>query len=993
MIKNIFIILLSLSAITGNATTHILPSEQIYGTGMWNADSLGNHRIVVHVDRSADAVLASLDWRRRDRNPELKELLVIDAATGQRITNVCRLTCTREHGDIAFQPVTAPGDYYIYYLRNHNTASRAYPQATYYPYEETADPVWLKKNKLTGGRIPSLPSAALVQYQSVDEFNSFYPMEVIATAEETASAAASDPDAEYIIFTEDRKFPVRMAEDLPYRWIARRAKDTFSGTADRGEYYCFQVCVWAVRSKVDSLKVEFGALTDEKTGGCIPASAFTCFNTGGTDVTGNVFDKICSVPKGRIQPLWVGAMVPERLPSGTYKGHLTVSASNAEARTVEVALTVTDHLMADHGDSEPWRHSRLRWLNSQTGSDEEVVSPYTPVEVKGSTLSILGRDVTIGHDGLPEQIGSYFEETVTSIGAARRDILAGPMALSAGGGEWENLTFVFTGRKPGEVTWKATGRNDIFIMETEGKLEADGFISCHIDLIATKDAEVEDISLSARLSPGIARYMMGLGEKGGYAHDIDWKWDVRKNQDAIWAGDVNAGLQLRFYDDRYERPLNTNFYHQKPLVMPASWCNSGKGGITLDTASGHIRAYSGSRTVSKGERLCYRFDVLVTPFRPIDTEKQWHDRYFHKYEFPDNVKAYGASVVNVHHATQINPYINYPYLRPQQMKAYADAVHALGMKFKIYNTVRELSNHAAELFALKSLGDEIFSSGTGGGYSWLQEHLEQDYIAAWFSTPVKCAAIINTGVSRWHNYYMEGLDWLVRNVGIDGLYIDDLAFDRMSMKRIRKILSASNPGALIDLHSCNQFNPRDGFANSANLYLEHFPYIDRLWFGENFDYDSPADFYLIELSGIPFGLMSEMLQDGGNKWRGMLYGMTARMPSVDNLPIWKLWDEFGMKGCDMIGYWSSSCPVRTDSENTYATVYKRRDGRTLISVATWADTDDRTVLDIDWKALGLDSTGAVLYAPAIDLFQEEHSWKPGETIIVPKGRGWLIEIK
>ena len=119
---------------------------------------------------------------------------------------------------------------------------------------------------------------------------------------------------------------------------------------------------------------------------------------------------------------------------------------------------------------------------------------------------------------------------------------------------------------------------------------------------------------------------------------------------------------------------------------------------------------------------------------------------------------------------------------------------------------------------------------------------------------------------------MEGLDWLVKNVGIDGLYIDDLAFDRMSMKRVRKILNRTNPGAMIDLHSANQFNDKDGFANSANLYLEHFPYLDRLWFGEYFDYDMPPEFWMVEVSGIPYGLMGEMLWEGGNKWRGMLYG-------------------------------------------------------------------------------------------------------------------------
>ncbi len=518
-------------------------------------------------------------------------------------------------------------------------------------------------------------------------------------------------------------------------------------------------------------------------------------------------------------------------------------------------------------------------------------------------------------------------------------------------------------------------------------------------LIARVDATVNDIALHAELVPGVAKYMMGLGEKGGYCPAaLDWKWAVEKNQDAIWAGDVNAGMQIRLYDNLYERPLNTNFYQLQPLHMPVSWCNGGNGGIRLGSAAQgtSIDAYSGRREVKKGERLYYYFNVLITPFRTIDTNEHWHNRYYHGYQFVDDTADFGANVINVHHATNINPFLNYPFLRTQEMKAYIDAAHARGMKVKIYNTVRELSNSCAEIFALRSLGGEIFSQGPGGGYSWLQEHFDQDYIGGWFVPELKDATLVNTGVSRWHNYYMEGLDWLVKNVHIDGLYIDDLAFDRTSIKRVRKILNATNPGALIDLHSANQYNKKDGFANSANLYLEHFPYLDRLWFGEYFDYDMPPDFWMIEVSGIPYGLMGEMLWDGGNRWRGMLYGMTARNPwlDVDNRPIWKFWDQFGMKDSEMIGYWVSDNPVQTGTDKTLATIYRHANGKkVLISLATWEDGEAAVSLSIDWDKLGLDPNKVTLHAPDIEDFQTDQTWKPGDTITVPQGKGLLIVVE
>lgn len=980
----------------GQLQAQDVPSDELYGIGTWDADSLGNHRVVVSVEKPADAVLAKIEWRRRDLNPEEKNLIVVDAATGERVRNVCRFTINRERGEIAFQPQTVPGTYYIYYLKNIMSGSPYYPTVDYPSFENTASVDWVKKNRLAGKKAPALPLANIIQFQAINQLNSFYPMEVIATKRETEQLLKKHPQEKYILFTEDRRYPIRMTTDIPYKWIADDRHDSFAGQADKGEYYVFQLGIWAARSDIQKLHVDFSALTNKETGEQIPASSFTCFNTGGTDVTGTIFEKDCSVGQSKVQALWIGTQLPEHLSSGTYQGNIIVSAANAESKQVQVSLHVSENIIANHGDDEPWRHSRLRWLNSQIGFDDEVIAPYTPLVMKGKTIRCLGQEVKLSPSGLPESVTSYFKETLTGIDSNGRSLLSVPMELAADGGAWENLNFEITKHKQGAIAWKALNQNGRFLMDLAGEMESDGNIEYKVTLVAREDAVIEEVALRTHFAAGIGRYMMGLGEKGGYCPDnFRWKWDVEKNQDAVWIGDVNAGIQIRLYDNTYERPLNTNFYHQKPLHMPVSWCNAGNGGIDIRQAADgtHVNAYSGKRTVKKGDRLHYYFNLALTPFRPIDTDKQWRERYYHSYAFIDDIHKLGANVVNIHHATGINPFINYPFLRTKEMKAYIDGAHALNMKVKIYNTVRELSNSCVELFALRSLGNEIFSEGPGGGFSWLQEHLDQNYIGAWFVPELKDAAIVNSGVSRWHNYYLEGLDWLVKNVGIDGLYIDDLAFDRMTMKRIRKVMNRTNPGAMIDLHSANQYNPRDGFANSANLYLEHFPYLDRLWFGEYFDYDFPPEFWLIEVSGIPYGVMGEMLQDGGNPWRGMLYGMTGRSPRVDNGPIWKLWDSFGMQNSEMIGYWVKDNPVKTNSGKTLATIYRHTGDRTLISLATWEDGDAKVSLSIDWNALGLDPATATLHAPAINGFQTESTWKPGDEITVPKGKGLLIIVE
>ena len=506
---------------------------------------------------------------------------------------------------------------------------------------------------------------------------------------------------------------------------------------------------------------------------------------------------------------------------------------------------------------------------------------------------------------------------------------------------------------------------------------------------------------------------MGLGPKGGRRpHTLHWSWDVAtKNQDAAWLGSVSAGLQFTLSDEHYVRPLNTNFYLSKPLVLPTSWGNEGKGGCDLAESSDSVAAaprapalrqiggglarvlvscYAGSRTMEAGDSLRFDFRLIITPFKPLDTAGQWKTRFFHAFVPIDSVATRGANTVNVHHATRVNPWINYPFLETAQMRAYVDSAHARGMKAKIYYTVRELTNHAPEIFALRSLGDEVLSHGPGGGFSWLQEHLGSDYLAAWHVPENKDAAVVNSGVSRWHNFYVEGLDWLVKHEKIDGLYIDDVAFDRTTMKRVRKVLDRGNPGALIDLHSANQYNPRDGFASSANLYLEHFPYLNRLWFGEYFDYDSAPDYWLVEVSGIPFGLMGEMLEKGGNPWRGMTMGMTARLPwSGDPAPLWKVWDTFGIQQSRMMGWWSGNSPVTTGDTAVLATTWVRR-GRAMVSLGSWHDTDTTVRLTIDWRALALDPARTRIRAPAIANFQDAASWLPSQPIPIPAKKGLLL---
>ena len=174
--------------------------------------------------------------------------------------------------------------------------------------------------------------------------------------------------------------------------------------------------------------------------------------------------------------------------------------------------------------------------------------------------------------------------------------------------------------------------------------------------------------------------------------------------------------------------------------------------------------------------------------------------------------------------------------------------------------------------------------------------------------------------------------------------------------------------------------------------MEHLPYVDSIWFGEGFDYNETPDYWLVEISGIPFGVMGEMLQDGGNPWRGMVYGMTTRYPySGDPRPLWKLWDAFRIQDSRMIGYWDKTCPVKTGRNDVLATVYQKKDAL-LVAVASWTKEPVSINLAIDWKALGLRAEECTMNAPAVEGFQTAADFAVGDAISIAPGKGLLLVI-
>eukprot|EP01052_Picozoa_sp_SAG31_P020207 SAG31_NODE_1510_length_8062_cov_4.204194_1_plen_212_part_00 len=157
--------------------------------------------------------------------------------------------------------------------------------------------------------------------------------------------------------------------------------------------------------------------------------------------------------------------------------------------------------------------------------------------------------------------------------------------------------------------------------------------------------------------------------------------------------------------------------------------------------------------------------------------------------------------------------------------------------------------------------------------------------------------------------------------------------------------------------------------------------------------DASADYWLMEISGLAFGLPSDMLRYSGMTpmhVRGLAHGSSNRWQAIshnagctDNVSvtcdpfdprdIWALQRKFGIGQARMVGWWeelehplgASSLPVRSSVATVKVTTYVRRGRAALIVLANFGNQSTTCALDIDWQMLGLTASSSTLRAPAL----------------------------
>ena len=574
----------------------------------WLGGQFGNVRFEFNTTGSnSSAAAVAVPWRRRDQLPgPTHSAMLVTCANGQHVADALgSRTRTRLH--LAFSPSCGPGTYHLYFLIPGSTAplpSPCGPQATcpsgenggccspgsngtLRGFEEGiflngATPAFTADVQ-AGNTTPATlnPPAGTSEQQCIPHsrsaFGSYTEMEAVASPEEVSAMLVRHGNASnggLLIFPEDAAHEIRMLSYIPARWVQLGPSAVLRLQAQPSEYLSFQLGLFASTHDVQNISVRF-----EPKGAVLQAAAFRCVSCGGVDWHGHNFTKpALGVASSKVLPLWMGLMLP-RSAAGQLRGRIYLSYCSTaqpalQTQTIELQVDVPigSIEIADRGDHNMSKRTRLRWLDSDRAQDDDPAEPYAPIVLQKQSggavanLSILGRSLVVSSSncGLPTRIRSWGAE-----------VLAHPLQLVLGQhGKWNPVAGAelrFGKISTGVVSWQAEciTADGSYHMMTSCTLEAEGSLDVKLSVTPLRGAGVlsnATLSIDFTNSNQTSQFKMGFGELGSVlSAPLGWRWNdlLPKRSSMIWVGGGTAGMRLS---------LKGESLSSTPVLEPGQCC-------------------------------------------------------------------------------------------------------------------------------------------------------------------------------------------------------------------------------------------------------------------------------------------------------------------------------------------------------------------------------------------------------------------------------------
>jgi len=604
----------------------------------------------------------------------------------------------------------------------------------------------------------------------------------------------------------------------------------------------------------------------------------------------------------------------------------------------------------------PWRNIDLDKC--------EVIEPWTPVEVKDTTVSVWGRSYTMDKNALPK--------SMTSSG---RELLASPVAVSAKIDDtpcqWtfsapqmvkkEDGSAIFTGR--GE----SSGARNISL-KTTTTTEFDGLAMIDLSIEGKDISRISDLQIIIPVSGDIAHYIYRTGEDRLW---IFGQVGVRAKPGTVlrvpfmpfaWIGNDDMGL-FWFCD------TNT--------AWPLSLSGSADAITIVDTGNSvELRL----KILGDGEKLekpwNFRFGLMATPVRPggngttrprgwsiSATENknlslEWpFPKVFYDACIPDPVNP--EDMKKKIKISRDNGLIPMPYTA-YSLPATIPAWDVYGRQWHLDGTMDMFWGEAT-----------TFHPGPEEDGAWMAmcPTSEANKWLTW-----KIASIIDE--YGWQGYYRDGIYYpscanRLHNHGIGGSYQYHMESLRKHYRYLYTHVHKNNPGkGWVFFHSSGIIPvPLLAYCDSYAL-AEDLNGVN----SKNGDYRQMLnlDQYRSMIMGRAWGLTSVFIPQLRGEYINarntrtlmaflLLHDIGIWGSNSDLRVIKSIEDatmrKFGFSGADYLGYFREDTPAKAVGKDIHVTLYRRTDGRTMAVVANLAYKNLRTRVTFQPEKLGLTKIG------------------------------------
>lgn len=599
---------------------------------------------------------------------------------------------------------------------------------------------------------------------------------------------------------------------------------------------------------------------------------------------------------------------------------------------------------------KPW------WAGSRAGVGDEVLAPWTPVEVSGGKVSVWGR--TYEFAGLP---------LPAAVGTGGTGLLAGPVTLrgAAGGKElaWTAGPCRTLEARPGAVRLACQAESETLRCEGIATVEYDGMVRCDLTLAPRAGkATIERLALEIALSPEHAKYLHFWPGRWGSVFNSaalpkdGFRGDFRP---FVWLGDEDRGLGWFCESDR-------NFFHaagEKPVE------------IVRADKSVILRVHLVTKAQTIEGPLEYTFGFQATPVKPLAPDA-WDYRIVHMGRYGmddaalDRLVQAGVRTMCFHEQwTDIQAYPATTH--GEQLKKLAAACRKRNLRLLLYLGY-EMSTIAPEW---ADHHEECLVDPRAGGYkrTYQPEPDQTAYIVCYRSA--------------WQDFIAAHLEKLLAEYDLGGVYLDGTSepwgcrnarhgcgyrrpdgslgttypvYDtRSMMKRIYTLVRKHDPEGQVNVHQ------------STCMVIPTLSFATSYWDGEQLQSLKrqstagdvlPLDAFRCEFMGRNWGVPAELLHYASGPLRrsesmalALLHDVPVRPGSLEDLDelarLWRAFDEFGRRGAEWTPYWNAGKRAAPSSPDVKVSLYNRPGKGLIAVVANTGPKECKAEVTLDLAAL------------------------------------------